>query len=213
MEEVFNIPPELQSKSTQNVNTGTEKGKIGIDEVGRGCLAGPLLVVAAREKTALPGRLKDSKLMTRRQRLQTLNMLSVCCEFGEGWVSALEIDKLGLADAMRQGVARALRSLRVSADDTIIMDGKVNYCSGRFSQATCRISADRDVPIVAAASIYAKVARDNYMQKLNKLYPGYGFDRHVGYGTKLHRVMLEKLGAVPGVHRRSFRPLKQTADS
>lgn len=182
---------------------------IGVDEVGRGCWAGPLLVVAARVRTGLPDGLKDSKLMTRQQRLKLLSTLNVCCEFGEGWVSALEIDELGLSEALRQGVKRALDSLKVVDDEAIIIDGKINYCPSKYRQVICQVSADRDVTLVSAAAIYAKETRDLYMRKLNKRYPGYGFDKHVGYGTELHKLMLKKLGAIPGVHRHSFKPVKQ----
>lgn len=186
---------------------------IGVDEVGRGSWAGPLLVVAARAKTKLPPDLKDSKLMTPRQRLEMLNRLSVCCEFGEGWVPASEIDEYGLANALRKGVKRALSSLHARIDETILIDGKVNYCSAEFRQVTCQVAADRDVPLVSSAAIFAKVTRDNYMHKLHGLYPGYGFDKHVGYGTKLHELMLKELGPVPGIHRNSFKPIKQMTPS
>lgn len=186
---------------------------IGVDEVGRGSWAGPLLVVAARAKTRLPEDLKDSKLMTPRQRLEILNELSICCEFGEGWVSAPEIDESGLAEALRKGVKRALGALQAGLDETIIVDGKVNYCPAGFRHVTCQISADRDIPVVSAASVYAKVLRDSYMQELNNFYPGYGFDKHVGYGTELHKVMLEKLGAIPEIHRSSFKSVIRMAAS
>src|SRR5690349_3763707 len=100
---------------------------VGVDEVGRGCLAGPLLVVAARQQTELPDGVKDSKILSGTQREEILNMLSICCDFGEGWVKAAEIDRLGLANALRLGVRRALASLKVSAKEEIIMDGSVNY--------------------------------------------------------------------------------------
>jgi ribonuclease HII len=85
---------------------------IGVDEVGRGSLAGPLLVVAARAVDELPEGLKDSKLLSRKQREQIFNMLNICCEFGEGWVKATEIDYHGLSQALRLGAARALRNIR-----------------------------------------------------------------------------------------------------
>ena len=84
---------------------------VGVDEVGRGCLAGPLLVVAARAGSKLPDGLKDSKLMSRRQREEILNLLSICCQFGEGWVEPLEIDsRLGCGP--KAGRARALAALK-----------------------------------------------------------------------------------------------------
>lgn len=82
---------------------------IGIDEVGRGSWAGPLLVVAARTESTLPHALKDSKVLTKLQRSKILHLLLICCQFGEGWVLPEEIDKYGLTESMRIGVKRALK--------------------------------------------------------------------------------------------------------
>src|SRR4051812_22431271 len=105
---------------------------VGVDEVGRGCLAGPLLVVAARASAELPPGLKDSKLMSRKQREEMLNKLNICCEFGEGWVSVAEIDRHGLSKGLMLGVARALRELGALEHEEVIMDGKVNYVPKKF---------------------------------------------------------------------------------
>lgn len=180
---------------------------VGIDEVGRGCWAGPLLVVAARAKSELPNGLRDSKLMTKQQRLKILNMLSISCEFGEGWVSAIEIDRVGLANALRLGVKRALKSLSVMNDDEIVMDGKVNYLPAKYTAGKCLVDADDLMPIVSAASIYAKVKRDNYMAQLAKKYPDYNFEKHVGYGTRTHQQALSSLGYIKNVHRLSYAPI------
>ena len=181
---------------------------IGVDEVGRGCWAGPLLVVAARAKTALPPGLKDSKVMTKLQREKILNKLSIACEFGEGWVSATEIDAGGLADALRLGVARALTALKPEADEEIIMDGKVNYVPAHFSNVKCLVDADALIPLVSAAGIYAKVRRDEYMSKLKDLHPAYGFEKHVGYGTTAHRLAIIENGIIKDLHRMSFKPIQ-----
>lgn len=180
---------------------------VGIDEVGRGCLAGPLLVVAARAYAELPAGLKDSKLLSRRQREQILNKLSICCDFGEGWVKAVEIDRFGLAAALRLGVRRALVNLAVEAEAEIIMDGSVNYIPKKFKLGSCLIDGDNLVPIISAASIHAKVTRDRYMMKLAARHPGYLFENHVGYGTKAHMLALKKLGALKYVHRQSYLPV------
>src|SRR5690348_12339157 len=124
---------------------------VGVDEVGRGCLAGPLLVVAARPIADLPDGLKDSKLLSKTQRQQILNMLSICCEFGEGWVKAAEIDRLGLAKALRLGVKRALIDLKAELDEEIVMDGSVNYIPKKFKRASCLIDGDHLIPIISAA--------------------------------------------------------------
>lgn len=182
---------------------------VGIDEVGRGCLAGPLLVCAARVKTELPSGLKDSKLLSRKQRENIFSLLADTCELGVGWVAPAEIDRYGLAGALRLGVKRALASIKAAADEEIVLDGKINYCPGKYKSARCLVDADNLVPIVSAASIYAKVSRDRKMIALMKDYPDYGFERHVGYCTKLHLQKLEQLGPIKDLHRFSFAPLKE----
>ena len=182
---------------------------VGVDEVGRGCLAGPLLVVAARQTDELPDGLRDSKLMTRKQRGAVCQLLTASCQFGEGWVKASEIDKYGLSKALRLGVSRALRSLRIIADDEITLDGKLNYIPKKFKNSRCIVGADSLVPIVSAASVYAKVTRDNFMFELAKKHPSYGFENHVGYGTLEHKEALESLGVLRFVHRSSYSPISK----
>jgi ribonuclease HII len=183
------------------------KSMVGVDEVGRGCWAGPLLVVAARQISELPDGLTDSKLLSRKQREEMLSLLNNCCEFGEGWVRAKEIDKNGLADALRMGIERALVDLKVLADEEIILDGSTNYLDPKFINGKCVINADLSTPIVSAASIYAKVTRDKFMSDLSIKHPSYGFEKHVGYGTKAHKLALENLGILEGIHRTSFKPV------
>ena len=182
---------------------------IGVDEVGRGCLAGPLLVVAARAYDDLPAGIKDSKLLTKQQREEILNMLSICCNFGEGWVKASEIDKYGLAQALRLGVTRALKNLQAQVYEEIIFDGAVNYVPHKFKKAKTMIDGDSLLPIISAASIHAKVTRDNFMAQLAKKYPDYNFESHVGYGTKTHMLALKSHGALKYVHRYSYAPVAQ----
>lgn len=181
---------------------------IGVDEVGRGCLAGPLLVVAARARKRLPEGLRDSKLMSKKQREAIYQLLTANCQFGEGWVTSSEIDKWGLAKAMRLGVARALKNLSVAYAEPIIMDGRVNYLPSKFKNIECLVGADATVRIVSAASVYAKVRRDRYMIRLAKAHKGYGFENHVGYFTTGHKLALKTLGPLKNVHRMSFQPLK-----
>lgn len=183
-------------------------GVIGIDEVGRGCWAGPLLVVAARSRGELPAGLADSKVLSKKRRQELFLVLPTVCDFGEGWVEPAEIDRLGLTAAMRLGVERALASLKAGSSDDIIMDGLINYCAPEFSQVQCIAKADASHPIVSAASIYAKVLRDQKMAELALEHPEYGFDKHVGYGTKLHLEALRRLGITP-LHRLSYKPVQQ----
>ena len=180
---------------------------VGVDEVGRGSWAGPLLVVAATAKTDLPVGLRDSKLLGKNKREELFEIIKEACLLGEGWVQPDEIDKYGLTKAMRMGVSRALIALGTALDDEIIMDGIINYCPEEFTKVRCEAKADMLHPIVSAASIYAKVLRDNYMARISRFYPGYDFEKHVGYGTQLHKQKLSELG-VSLIHRRSYKPVK-----
>jgi len=180
---------------------------IGIDEVGRGCWAGPLLVVAARDLHELPIGLADSKVLSKKKREMFAPLIAATCDIGEGWVSAAEVDTLGLTEAMQLGVLRALLALQAAPSEPIIMDGNINYCPRIYENVNAVIDADAVYPIVSAASIYAKVARDNYMTLAALDCPGYGFDKHVGYGTKEHIEALQARG-VCKLHRLSYKPIK-----
>ncbi len=180
---------------------------VGVDEVGRGCLAGPLLVVAARLRTAMPDGLKDSKLLTREQREKFYPLLIECFDFGEGWVKAVEIDRYGLGRCLGLGVRRALKNLGPGTEEEIIMDGIVNYIPAIYKNGRCQVDADEHLPLVSAASIYAKVTRDRFMIELAKRHPRYSFDNHVGYGTPEHKVALKKYGVIKNVHRLSYKPI------
>lgn len=180
---------------------------IGIDEVGRGAWAGPLLVVAVREKAALSPLLKDSKLLSRTSRGSLVPGIKAVCDIGEGWVMPVEIDNYGLTEAMRLAVARALEALDAWKSERIIMDGNFNYCDPQFFNASAVVDADALFPIVSAASIVAKVTRDQYMSELPARYGPWEFDRHVGYGTARHIELLKRHG-VSDMHRKSFKPVK-----
>jgi len=180
---------------------------IGIDEVGRGAWAGPLLVVATRQIKDLPEGLKDSKKLSKRQREVLFDEIINSCQIGEGWVEPVEIDELGLTKAMQLGVSRALGQIKAKQTDEIIMDGTINYCSNKFTAVKCIARADDLYPIVSAASVYAKVTRDLKMVSLAEEYSDYGFAAHVGYGTKKHEQALKQHG-VCVLHRLSYRPVK-----
>lgn len=181
---------------------------IGVDEVGRGAWAGPLLVVAARLKDhhSLPEGLTDSKLLTQKQKEQFYQQLLIVCDFGEGWVEVDEINELGLAACLRIGVGRALTNLGTDSDEEICIDGSVNFADESYSRSYCRVGADISEPIVSAASVYAKVLRDKYMWKLHYTMPNYGFKENVGYGTPKHIEALKKFG-VTDQHRKTFKPI------
>lgn len=181
---------------------------LGIDEVGRGCWAGPLVVGAVILGCDIPG-LNDSKLIKKSERIRLASIIKKEAKFvGLGWVSSSEVDALGLTKAMRLGVERAISG--APKVDQIIIDGSVNYLSDN-PRAENLIKADQTVPSVSAASIVAKVARDKHMAKQALLFPGYGFENHVGYGTVAHKNALDKLG-LTDLHRLSYKPIKALAD-
>lgn len=182
---------------------------IGIDEVGRGPWAGPLVAAAV----ALPLNcrikgLKDSKKLNHLQRVELLPLIKrKAISIGIGWVDNAEIDKNGLTWANRTAMQRALAQFNFDYNE-IVIDGSYNYLKDSYQLARAEIKADRRFPCVSAASIIAKVARDAYMQKLAAIYPNYGFEKHVGYGTKEHQTLLTEFGP-SAIHRLSFKPLVQ----
>lgn len=179
---------------------------IGVDEVGRGAWAGPLLVAAVQLPELLPVELTgltDSKKLTKTQREQySVAIHSIATYVGYGWVTAAQVDELGLTNAMFLACQRAIEG---APEAEVIIDGHINYLPDRLG-TSCQIKADRDVPAVSAASIIAKVARDNYMAEQAKLFPQYGFDSHVGYGTRMHSNALARYGTNV-LHRKSFKPV------
>lgn len=181
---------------------------VGIDEVGRGCLAGPLVAGAVALAEPISG-LKDSKLLTRasREKLDKIIRASALA-VGLGWASASEIDELGLTSACSLAMSRALAEIDCEYDE-IIIDGNYNFLACE-PKARCLIKADQLAPAASAASIIAKVARDNFMRELASEYPDYGFEAHVGYGTKAHLLAIAEFGA-SDIHRRSFAPIKGLA--
>jgi len=177
----------------------------GIDEVGRGCWAGPLVAGAVILAGPIPG-LADSKKLSKKQREKLAAEIEVeALAIGIGWVTAQELDESGMTWAVATAMKRALAEIRVEFDEVII-DGNINYLSEDIrTQAV--IKADATIPAVSAASIVAKVARDKYMSTLGSAYAGYEFEKHVGYGTAAHVAALQKLG-ICDLHRRSFKPIK-----
>lgn len=178
---------------------------VGIDEVGRGCWAGPVVAGAVILGRPIPG-IRDSKLLSKRQREHLSHLILEQAEaVALGWVSAAVIDEIGLTAAVRLAMQRALDAIQQTYDQ-IIIDGNHNFLAEN-PKASALIKADALVPAVSAASIVAKVARDRYMAELGEAYTPYEFGKHVGYGTKLHLERL-KLYGVSDQHRRSFRPVR-----
>jgi ribonuclease HII len=178
---------------------------VGIDEVGRGCWAGPVVAGAVLLREPIPG-LKDSKLLSKKQREELAVIIkkeALAC--GLGWVDAATIDKVGITTAVKMAMEQALHQIKTAYDEVVI-DGHLNFLA-EMPKTRALVKADNLVPAVSAASILAKLARDNYMAGLPSEYAGYEFGKHVGYGTALHLERL-KLHGVSDLHRQSFKPIK-----
>ncbi len=181
---------------------------LGIDEVGRGPWAGPMVVGAVVLGGAVIDGLTDSKKLSKRRREELDSVIrEKASGYGLGWVSADEIDEIGLGNALRLATRRAVEQVKTSYHE-IIIDGTINLLAetSKAEYVTTMKKADLLVPSVSAASIIAKVARDRYMAEQDALYNGYAFASHVGYGTVAHREAIEKNGVTP-LHRLSFAPL------
>lgn len=178
---------------------------VGIDEVGRGCWAGPVVAGAVLLAKPIKG-LKDSKLLSKKARERLDAEIRVTAgAFGIGWVTPAEIDAWGLTQAVRMAMRRAFEAI-TAPYEKIIVDGNYNYFAD-VPGSEALIGADNLVPAVSAASIIAKVARDRYMAGMALQFPGYSFEKHVGYGTAAHRAAI-KLQGVCDLHRRSFKPVQ-----
>lgn len=181
----------------------------GIDEVGRGCWAGPVVAAAV----ILPPRVRlagvnDSKLLTPLRRRQLDGLIRRrASAVGLGWVDATELDDHGLTWAVRQSGLRALSDLH-HPYDAVLLDGNHNYLK-EFCPCQAIIKGDSLSLSIAAASIVAKVARDDFMCDQHKLYPEFDFEANKGYGTPRHAAALAA-GPTP-LHRRSFKPVALAA--
>jgi len=187
---------------------------LGIDEVGRGPWAGPLVVGAVVLGDAAIEGLTDSKKLSAKRRDQ-LDILirEQAAGWGLGWVHAEELDQLGLAESLRVATIRAVEAVHTPYNE-IIIDGTINFLkeTSKGKYVTTLAKADLLIPSVSAASIIAKVARDAFMTEQVAQYPGYGFEKHVGYGTALHRSAIDTLGITP-LHRTSFAPIAKIVNA
>ena len=192
---------------------------LGIDEVGRGPWAGPLVVGAVILGGAEIDGLDDSKKLTKKRReALDVEIREKAAAWALGWVSAQELDDIGMSEALRLATRRAVEQIQAQcrqqnlAFSEIIIDGKVNFLRGTALEkfAMTMPKADCLIPSVSAASIIAKVARDQFMAEQDAVYPGYGFASNAGYGVAKHRAAIERLGVTP-LHRLSFAPLAKYA--
>ena len=192
---------------------------LGIDEVGRGPWAGPLVVGAVILGGAEIDGLDDSKKLTKKRReALDVEIREKAAAWALGWVSTQELDEAGMSEALRLATRRAVEQIQAQcrqqnlAFSEIIIDGKVNFLRGTALEkfVATMPKADGLIPSVSAASIVAKVARDQFMAEQDAVYPGYGFKSNAGYGVAKHRAAIERLGVTP-LHRLSFAPLAKYA--
>jgi len=183
---------------------------LGIDEAGRGPCAGPLVVGAVVLGGAEIEGLTDSKKLTKNKReILYDEVVEKAAAYASGWVSARELDEIGMSAALRLATRRAVEGIATPYSE-IIIDGTVNFLAdtGKGHYVQTMPKADLLVPSVSAASIVAKVERDRYMVGVGKGYPMYGFGSHAGYGVAKHRTAIERYGVMPE-HRLSFAPLQK----
>lgn len=177
----------------------------GLDEVGRGPLAGPVVAacVILPEDFYLPG-LDDSKKVSEKRRLAFYQVIvQEAITYGIGVATPEEIDQFNIYQATKLAMERALGNLTYKPDHLIIDAMKLDV----DIEQTSLIKGDSRSVSVAAASILAKVTRDIYMEQMDLVYPGYEFKANKGYGTKAHLAAIEQLGITP-IHRKSFEPIR-----
>ncbi len=196
---------------------------LGIDEVGRGPYAGPLVIGACilgdwqnSENAEWIEKLTDSKKLSAKRREELYVLIKEkALATATGWVSSTEIDEVGLSEALRLAARRAVEQIQKTKVpfSEIIIDGTMNFLVGTKLEKYVSTLKKGDflVKEISAASILAKVERDKYMAELDAVYPEYGFGKHVGYGTAAHQKAMEEFGLTPE-HRRSFRPVREIAE-
>lgn len=190
---------------------------VGIDEVGRGPLAGPVSLCAVRVEAGIYKKLqkrkdlpvygKDSKKLSKKDREKYSQVLCDLAQEGKlqfviVMQSNVVIDIKGLSFAIKKALAGCLLKVHATEKDSVLLDGGLKAPKEFINQQTI-IKGDEKNPVIAWASILAKVHRDKYMTKMAKKYPLYGFEKHMGYGTKFHRMMIQKYSS-SSIHRKSF---------
>ena len=179
----------------------------GVDEVGRGPLAGPVVAaVVVLDKDRPISGLKDSKkLSAKRREALSLEIKELALDYAFGRAEVDEIDEINILQASLLAMERALLGLSVSPE-LVMVDGI--YAPRTALPVETVIDGDNIIAEISAASILAKVARDEEMILLGKQFPQYGFEKHKGYPTKAHILALREYGVLP-MHRRSFRPVAE----
>jgi ribonuclease HII len=176
----------------------------GVDEVGRGALAGPVMAAAViLDLRRFPRGINDSKLLTKAARERLSGAIQRrCIAFAAARVDHKEVDRLNIHQASLRAMAEAVKALQ-PPPDYVLIDGR-HLLPNLACPQRAIIKGDKQSVSIAAASILAKVARDRIMTELDALYPGYGFASHVGYNTREHQEAIARLGA-SAIHRLTFR--------
>lgn len=183
----------------------------GVDEVGRGPLAGPVVAAAVilPQDYACPGLADSKKLGVKRREALDVQIRADALAWSLGRAEAAEIDALNIHRATLLAMQRAVAGLTL-APAHLLVDGRFTPEGPWTAEAI--VGGDGSVAAISAASIIAKVARDGWLRELHGEYPEYGFDRHAGYPTAAHRAALERLGPCPQ-HRRSFGPVARAIEA
>jgi ribonuclease HII len=202
--------PDLQFEEKASKETGTSL-IAGLDEAGRGALAGPVVAAAvvlpldSPRQLALLCEVNDSKQLSAVKREQLYSLITAnALTFGVGITPAALIDEIGIIPATKLAMLSALDQLKPPAH-FLLIDGRIRLKNIPLAQQSI-IRGDVKSLSIAAASILAKVSRDRIMMQMESRYPGYGFARHKGYGTEFHRLAITRLGP-SGEHRMTFSPL------
>jgi len=178
----------------------------GVDEVGRGPLAGPVVAAAVILKNDHKLILKDSKKLSRVRRQELLKEIKKSAlSIGISFVSPEEIDKINILNATKEAMISAISALKVKPDFVLI--DAVNLEAYLDIPSLAIIKGDDKITSIQAASIIAKETRDDYMRLMDSYYPLYGFKNHFGYPTKKHLEMIKKHG-ITKIHRKTFKPIK-----
>ena len=207
-------PTTEQTLASKQLNHSSDLRIVGVDEAGRGPLAGSVVAAAVilPPDFHLYG-LTDSKKLSAKKRDSLYQQITEKCDWSVAEASSIEIDQINILQATMLAMKRAIIDLQEEYSKyrgktifNVMVDG--NHCPD-ISNCKAIIQGDLSEPTISAASIIAKVTRDRQMRELNSQYPQYGFAQHKGYGTRKHFLALSKYGPIQGIHRHTFSPIKE----